>query len=205
MALPRRDDSPFCLLFLYADTWRPIPLRSDLAPASPCFLDTWTFFDSWDIPPNIIPLLSATKWAECAFFLLLSTCFAMFITVALGAQHILGFLLFQPWPDRDEGHGVVSRHTTAQMLLGGRKGKEDTLIFRLSCRCGISYAWAAGIWRAHSLLMRFDDERAKETIDGKGDLAFFLFCLALFFSLSCITIAMRERIGSIDFDLIITH
>lgn len=61
----------------------------------------------------------------------------MFITVALGAQHILGFLLFQPWPDRDEGHGVVSRHTTAQMLLGGRKGKEDTLIFGLSCRCGI--------------------------------------------------------------------
>lgn len=129
----------------------------------------------------------------------------MFITVALGAQHILGFLLFQPWPDRDEGHGVVSRHTTAQMLLGGRKGKEDTLIFRLSCRCGISYAWAAGIWRAHSLLMRFDDERAKETIDGKGDLAFSFFVWHFFFYLSCITIAMRERIGSIDFDLIITH
>ena len=97
---------------------------------------------------------------------------------------------------------MVSRHTTAQMLLGGRKGKEDTLIFRLSCRCGISYAWAAGIWRAHSLLMRFDDERAKETIDGKGDLAFFLFCLALFPELHHDRDA--KRIGSIDFGPIIT-
>jgi hypothetical protein len=44
----------------------------------------------------------------------------------------------------------------------------------------ISYAWAAGIWRAHSLLMRFDDERAKETIDGRGDLAFSFFVLQFF-------------------------
>lgn len=131
MALPRRDDSPFCLLFLYADTWRPIHLRSDLAPASNLFLgylDILRFLGH--TPPNIIPLRLVTKWAGCAFFLLLSTCFAMFITVALGAQHILGFLLFQPWPDRDEGHGVVSRHTTAQMLLGGGRERR-THFFRV--------------------------------------------------------------------------
>jgi hypothetical protein len=131
MALPRRDDSPFCLLFLDADTWRPIHLRSDLAPASPCFLDTWTFFDSWDIPPNIIPLLSVTKWAGFAFFLLLSTCFAMFITVALGAQHILGFLLFQPWPDRDERSwgGFTAYHSTDAVREGGKESR--THFFRI--------------------------------------------------------------------------
>jgi len=50
--------------------------------------------------------------------------------------------------------------------------------------------------------MRFDDERAKETIDGKGDLAFFLFCLALFPELHHDRDA--KRIGSIDFGPIIT-
>jgi len=38
---------------------------------------------------------------------------------------------------RSWGDGFTAYHTTAQMLLGGRKGKEDTLIFGLSCRCGI--------------------------------------------------------------------
>jgi len=128
--------------------------------------------------------------------------FAMFITVAMGAQHILGFLLFQPWPDRMRSWGgfTACHNTTAQMLFGrGRKGREDTLVS--GYHADVEFFIRMGCWNLDGslALMRFDDECAKETMAGES-------CLFSFFCLNCFFLFPElhhdgdaKRIGSIDF------
>jgi hypothetical protein len=83
-------------------------------------------------------------------------------------------------------HGI---YTTARMLFGrkegrkeGRKGKEDSF-FGSSCRCG--FFITHGLLETGGLtrfLMRFDDERAKETMAGRSCLVFSFFVKFFFFS-----------------------
>jgi hypothetical protein len=64
----------------------------------------------------------------------------------------------------------------------GRKGKEDAF-FGSSCRCG--FFITHGLLETGGLtrfLMRFDDERAKETMAGRSCLFFSFFVKFFFFS-----------------------
>jgi hypothetical protein len=104
----------------------------------------------------------------------------MSITVALGAQYILGSLLFQP--DREWGHGVVSRHTTAPMLCRGGKGGH---FFRVIMQMWNSTSMGWNLEGSLAFDMRFDDERAKRDERRQENLAFsFLFTFFFFWAAS---------------------
>jgi hypothetical protein len=183
MALPRRDDLPFCFLFLSRGHLEANPsTKRSSTGVELFFLDTWTFFDSWDIPPNIIPLLPGHQMGWMRFFPFYRHLFARNVYYRRfgSATHFGISFVFSL--TGNEVTGVVSRHTTAPMLCRGMERKGGHTFFGLSCRCGISQAWA-GIWRVHSLFeCALMMNARKETNDGRGPIAFsFLFTFFFFF------------------------
>jgi hypothetical protein len=172
------NDSPFCFSFFLLRGHleaNPSTKRSSTG-VKPFFLDTWTLFDSWDIPLTLYHCFRSPNGLDALFSLSIDIFRTQCLLPSLWERNTFWDLFcFSLTGNEVMGwfHGIPQH----RCCVG--EGKEDTF-FGLSCKCGIPQAWA-GIWRAHSLLIcALMMNARKETNDGRRILLF-PFCLLFFF------------------------
>jgi hypothetical protein len=183
---------PFCFRFSFTRTpGGQIHLRSDLAPASNCFLDTWTFFDSLGQYPltlyHCFPGLKRTGCDSFSFYLSISFARNVYYRRFGSATTFWDFFCFTAFGltgMRSWGDGFTAYHTTAQMLFGRREGREGNgkerrahNFFRVIMQK--SYAWAARIRKGSLAFMQcaLMMNARKRRWRSRGSCLLFPFCL----------------------------